>query len=325
MDEIQDFYSHINFFTTPDRISIRYGYWPCDKASVGVLVLLNGRSEFLEKYKEPISILNRKGFDVFSMDWRGQGLSSRLLPNHHKGHIDSFDSYLIDLKTMLDQFVFPETDGPVFFLAHSMGGHIALRYLLSLCKGAGLRHKRLKNTADHKKIKGCVLCSPMIDIHTEPFPVWMVKSLCRIMVKTGKADAYAIGSTDYIPGQQVYDGNRLTSDPIRFQDHVNAVIQNPELAVGGVTYGWLKAAYRSMAIVRKSVQEAKNIIPLCMVGAADDQIVSVKAQKWVCQNLKNCDFGLVAEARHEILKEADSIQARFWALFDRFINRLAGS
>ena len=39
----------------------------------GVCVLLNGQTEFIEKYDEVIGELQGRGFAVATLDWRGQG------------------------------------------------------------------------------------------------------------------------------------------------------------------------------------------------------------------------------------------------------------
>jgi lysophospholipase len=52
---------------------------------------------FPKKYTETIGELAARGFEVWSMDWRGQGAFDRALKNPHKGHIDQFESYIADL------------------------------------------------------------------------------------------------------------------------------------------------------------------------------------------------------------------------------------
>ena len=60
--------------------SLRAARFPAapDVPAQGVCVLLNGQTEFIEKYFEVIDELRGRGFSVATMDWRGQGDSSRL-------------------------------------------------------------------------------------------------------------------------------------------------------------------------------------------------------------------------------------------------------
>ena len=52
----------------------------------GTVVLSPGRTEPIEKYFELIGNFLARGWCVLAHDWRGQGLSARLLPDRLKGH-----------------------------------------------------------------------------------------------------------------------------------------------------------------------------------------------------------------------------------------------
>ncbi|HMG51290.1 MAG TPA: alpha/beta fold hydrolase, partial [Inquilinus sp.] len=76
--------------TTPDGARLRWGVWPEPEGRVrGTVLILNGRSEFIEKYRETAGELIARGFRVFGFDWRGQGLSSRTPVGDETGHYDS--------------------------------------------------------------------------------------------------------------------------------------------------------------------------------------------------------------------------------------------
>ena len=95
-------------FKTHDSLKLRYGYTELDlksKSSKGIVLLLHGRAEFIEKYLETIKLLVNKGFDVITFDWRGQGLSDREVSNRHKGYVNNFDDYISDLKLFFEVVV----------------------------------------------------------------------------------------------------------------------------------------------------------------------------------------------------------------------------
>src|SRR5580704_4448991 len=95
----------------------------------GTCVLLNGQTEFIEKYFEVIDELRGRGFAVASLDWRGQGGSGRLVPDAPlRVHIGDFADYDADLSAFMEKVVDPilPKGTPVIALAHSMGGHILL-------------------------------------------------------------------------------------------------------------------------------------------------------------------------------------------------------
>ncbi len=293
--------SGYKFMKTSENQQIRYGIWYShnDKKR-GSVILLNGRKEFMEKYAETILELNQRGFDVYSFDWRGQGLSSRMLTNRHKGFIKTYDIYLNDLDRFVSKIVRPGAAIPLIILSHSMGGHIALRFMHE--------HPELVDKA--------VLVSPMIDILTSPLPRWWVRLVAWGAIKADLDHAYIIGAGDYTA--EKFKDNRLTSDPKRFMDEHKAIVGNPGLALGGPTYGWLSATFESIDILTEPDFAKKITTPILIASAGRDRVVSNKAQKTLCSLLPDCRFAEITGARHEILKETDALRLIFWDAFDRF-------
>ncbi len=292
------------FFAADDGVSIRYGFWPGrQEGKAGTIILLNGRRDFMEKYDEITAELNQRDFNVYSMDWRGQGGSQRLLLNRHKGFIDSYDSYLNDLNCLVQHILTPRTVSPLIVLAHSMGAHVALRYL----------HDR-PGIVDR-----AIFVSPLIDITDSIIPRRILRFLTRLVVGMGMAKTYTLGSFDYSPADGHYtNNNRRTSDRKRFNIEPQAIAENPDLALGGVTYGWLDAMFSSTEPLTKSgfVDEIRT--PILIISAGADRVVSNKAQHAICAKIPDCTLKTIPGARHEILAETDSILSMFWKEFDEF-------
>jgi lysophospholipase len=78
----------------------------------GTVLVLTGRAEFLEKYKETIAELVAKGYAVASFDWRGQGGSGRFTGLLRQGHVARVDDYLADLTAVLDHLEQRRLPGP---------------------------------------------------------------------------------------------------------------------------------------------------------------------------------------------------------------------
>lgn len=297
----------LDYMTCPDGARIRYGIWPVSPSPrKAALLLLNGRTEFMEKYAETIGELNQRGFTVFSFDWRGQGLSSRALTNRHKGHVEDFSEYLGDLELFITRVVCPRSQGSIIAMAHSMGGHILLRYLHD----------------NPKRVDRAVLSAPMIDIATFPLPRFLVRWLARWGNRLGGGKHFAPGTGNWSLSQAKFPGNRLTSDRRRFMDEIRAVTQNPALALGGVTYGWLAASFRSIALLAAPGYPEAIETPVLMVSAGADRVVCNRAQKALSRRLPQCRYAAIAGSRHEMLKERDAIRAEFWALFDRVLFKI---
>lgn len=82
---------------TPLRVA-----WRRTAGSRAWVVVVSGRSEYIEKYQELARDLSRRKLSVCLYDHCGQGRSGRLLSDPQKGHIDSFDTYISDLDQVLD-------------------------------------------------------------------------------------------------------------------------------------------------------------------------------------------------------------------------------
>ena len=139
---------------TADDLLLRVVRWVPQGEPLGTVVVIQGRTEFIEKYFEVAGELLARGFVVVAMDWRGQGLSDRDLNDSRKGHVDDFAFFERDLDALHQQvlqFLCPE---PWFALGHSMGGAILLA----------------QARAGRSPFARMVLTAPMIDIAGLRFP-----------------------------------------------------------------------------------------------------------------------------------------------------------
>lgn len=284
-------------------IFLRFGYWKSfRKQKKGTVGLLGGRTEFLEKYFETIGQLNQRGFDVLSFDWRGQGLSSRLLKNRRKGYIKSYNDYVDDLSCFVKKVFTVNTDRPYILIGHSMGGHIAVRYL-----------------HDHKNIfDSVILMSPMIDIRTFPVPKKVLQTFTRILVRAGYDKVYIAGNDRLMDNK--FKGNFLTSDMIRFEKARKFTLDNPKIAVGGVTAGWLNAAFDSIDLINQPGYVETISTPIWILSAEKDRVVCNMAQRRLCKRLPNCRLVKVCDSRHEIVQEKNDVQKKFWNIFEQFLD-----
>src|ERR1700756_574954 len=112
---------------TPDGVSLRFARWEPPPGRKGTVCLFQGRSEFIEKYFETVRDLRARGFAVATLDWRGQGLSERLLGDRHKGYVRDFAEYDSDLETLMREIVLPDCPPPLFALGHSTGATVLIR------------------------------------------------------------------------------------------------------------------------------------------------------------------------------------------------------
>jgi lysophospholipase len=268
----------------------------------GVCVLLNGQTEFIEKYFEVIDELRRRGFAVATMDWRGQGGSQRFLgSDSRKGYVRDFAEYDADLAAFMDRIVAPMGDARPIALAHSMGGHNLLRTLVR------------KPDAFAK----AVLTAPMVAVSFRGYAAWTVRLVTALQNRLGRGQDWVWGMEGRDPHSMTFARQMVTSDEARFQRTQEILRAHPELRLAGATWAWLGAALRSMAWLK--TQAAKITTPLLVIGAGADRIVLTAQTRAFTARLPNARYIEIAGAGHEMLMERDVFRAQWWQAFDAFI------
>lgn len=264
----------------------------------GTVIVSPGRTEPIEKYFELIGNLLARGWCVLAHDWRGQGLSARLLPDRLKGHARAVEEFLDDYARLLDAF---ETRAPKPWIAlgHSMG---AVLNLLSLEGG-------------ETRISAALLSSPMLRIKTGKRSLWSVKLAVRWNIRHGKAGDYVLDDPDD-PFDHTFEKDALTSDETRYELWRQQLYACPHLAVGGPTWGWLAFGLDAgeRALKPKALKSVR--IPVAIVQAGDDDRVWKQTSRWAAKRLGRGRYVEIAGARHEVIMETDELRGRFLEEFD---------
>jgi len=268
-----------------------------------ICVLLNGQTEFIEKYFEVIDDLRGRGFAVATMDWRGQGRSARALSDARKVHVADFGEYDEDLDTLLREIVAPLAKRLPIGLAHSMGGHNLLRTL----------HARPDAFAC------AVLCAPMIAISTRGQPAWLARAVTASMALRGRSSGWVWGMAGRDPLKLLFSDQVVTSDAQRWQRTKDLLIDNPDLCLAGPTWGWLEAAFRSMREMGSHRYAAAITTPTLIVGAGHDRVCISRAARRFAERMASGRYVEVEGAEHEILMEQDRFRTQFWREFDTFV------
>ena len=262
----------------------------------GTAILSTGRTEFIEKYAEVIGELMARGFTVLTHDWRGQGLSDRLILGEPlKGHARGVDPFLDDLARVVAGHQ-AELPRPWIAVGHSMGGALTL---------AAVAEGRLR-------VDALVLSAPMIAVCTGATPLWLAGLAAGLLARMGRTRAYAQAPSE--PLDDPFDGNPLTHDRRRWERTQALLLDHPELRLGQVTWGWVVFAFALAARLRRSASRLPA--PLWIVAAGDDRLVETAAAKAYCARVPDARWEAVPGALHEILMESDPIRAVFWAAFD---------
>lgn len=286
---------------TSDGIDLRVARWASTGANRGTVCVFQGRTEFIEKYFETVNELRKRGFAVATLDWRGQGHSSRQLPDGRKGYVKSLAEFETDVDAFMQQVVIPNCPPPYFALAHSMGGAALVRVAHS----------------GKQKFERYVLSSPMIDLHGLPGSC-IGRAVARTKRFFGQDDQYVLGGPVDGP-RDLFKDNNLTYDQARFDRNEAIVAKDPSLEIGRPTVAWVNAAYDSFDEFKAANYAKKITQPMLIVGAGDDTIVSTEANQRFAERLPAGKRRVIDKSRHEIPQETDRVRGEFWAEFDAFI------
>jgi lysophospholipase len=270
---------------------------------VGTVVLSTGRTEFIEKYAEVVGELLQRRFTVLIHDWRGQGLSARLLPDALKGHADRFHDLVDDYRVMLDHYE-AHLPRPWIDLSHSMGGCLVL---LALARG-------------ERRFSASLQTAPMLGITVQRNP--FLRMAVWAMAHGGFANRYALGAADD-PYAAAFETDRLTHDPVRYARTQKLILEHPDLALGGVTWGWVESAFEAIGWLRRAPEVTRVAIPITMLSAALEGLVDNDGQRFIAGRLPHCRLVEIPDAFHEIMMETDDIRAVFWREFEALVRSIS--
>jgi len=288
---------------TDDGLKLRFARWEATvKPTHGTVILIHGRSEFIERTYETVGDLRKRGFGVLTFDWRGQGGSDRLLENPRRGYIDDFNDYTTDMDAIMREVALPDCKAPFYIFAHSTGALISL-----------LAAPKLSN-----RIQRMVLAAPFLGLGKQPVSAPLVKILAGTLCMFGLGEIYMTGGPN--PGdKQKLEDSIHTSDPERFERNRQLITDFPELTIGGPTAAWVYASCRTMEDV-SDMDFCKQIgIPSLLVCAGNDQVVSNRSIEALSRKLRSGKCLTIDGAKHELLQERDVFREQLLAAFDSFI------
>ncbi|MCB1463369.1 MAG: alpha/beta hydrolase [Nitratireductor sp.] len=289
---------------TRDGITLRYAHWRTARPPAkGTVIILHGRTEFIEKYYETIQDLREAGYEALTFDWRGQGGSDRLLANPRRGHVESFDQYVMDLDTILKEIALPDCRGPLFILAHSTGGLVALTAAPAL----GNRIERM------------VLTSPLIGFGEFGLSSGTLRFVTGLMCTAGLGSIPFSRKSSNADALRDFASNQVTSDTKRFTRNSEFLIEHDELAIDGPTAGWLFAAGQAMRRIHDPDFIASISVPTLLISAGSDTVVSNRAIEDYGKRLRSGRAVQVAGSKHEILQERDVLREQAMAAIKAFL------
>ena len=293
-----------HFFNLNGDNKLRVAFWNLS-SSKGTIFLQSGRTEFIEKYYEVISEFIDRGYAVAMMDWRGQGLSSRVSKNIRIGHIDNFKTFDDDFIKIVEECFKKRCPTPFIGFGHSMGGCLLASYFIS----------------EKNVLEKCILCAPMVSVRANAMSRRIVKLL-------GLLDNIGYGSFpmqkpswDSEDGwiEEPFEDNALTTDRERFERSFKFLKKCPELGVKGITVGWLKHALNRTNQFKKIQWNIAIKRPLLLLDATEDKLVNSHLNKELLGQSDLVEIKSL-KSQHEIMMETDEIRDEAWKSIDNLLN-----
>lgn len=267
------------------------------------MVVSPGRTEPIEKYFETAADLNGRGWTVVAHDWRGQGLSARLLPDPTPGHAIGYRDFLTDYRALLDAFA-ARLPQPWIGLGHSMGGCLTL---LALAEG-------------ERRLAAAILSAPMLGLSTGRVPLWAARIMARGQRLAGRGARLAAAAE---AEPQSFAANILTHDAERFARNEALLAAAPQLGLGAPTWGWVDFAFDAISRLQRGPAVRRIGVPVTFVLAGEEKLVDNGGARMVAARLPNARLVEIPGAYHELLQETDPVRAAFFAEFDRLAAGLA--
>ena len=256
---------NISSFTGQNGLDIFFRHLPAENEKAQ-LVIAHGLGEHSGRYVNIFNRLVPAGFSTWALDFRGHGRSPG-----KRGHIDAFDQYVLDLKSLIEQArQSSPANKKVFLLGHSMGGLIALNYT-----------ERFSETID-----GLVASSPGLGL--------------TVQVPAVKAFMGKVMSSVW-PGLSMgneLDASKISHDP----DVVNAYLDDP-LVHDRVTARFFTEFMSAMAETNTNATQIN--VPILMQVAGDDHLTDAQAARSFFERLGVSDKTLhfYDKLYHEVYNE----------------------
>jgi len=248
-----------------------------------IVIIAHGLGEHSGRYNNLIEKMSSKNISFYAIDHSGHGNSDGI-----KGHIDSFNDYIKDLKLFLNLIRDRVEKVPVFLLGHSMGGVIACRFAIN----------------HPGEIEGLILSSAAFTTEEviSPFKQKLVRVLSKYMPKY--SDSNGLDAQDISSDEDTIDA--YENDPL-VHDRISARL-----------YTELKSA------AKDCLNRAYDLrIPLLIFHGKGDKIVSFKgSQKFYNDSpSRDKELKLFDDLRHETMNETKSERAKVLSLVSGWITK----
>jgi alpha-beta hydrolase superfamily lysophospholipase len=252
-----------------DRTEIYQQSWqPADRPIQAIVAIVHGYAEHSNRYIHVATNLAAQGFAVYSFDLRGHGKSGG-----NRCFVNSFSDYLTDLDRFLTEIRQHHPQRELFLLGHSLGGAIALRYVLDY----------------QTSLQGLILSAPFLGSRAENTPAPVVASIQLLSQFLPK-----------LPSVRV-DSSQISSDPAIVQAYRTDPLVNTA-----------KMPLRTLAEIFRNIHQIQHRqhaieLPILIMHGTADGLAHVSHSESLAAGVQSTDktLKLYPGLYHEIFNEPD--------------------
>lgn len=276
-----DTISHNGYLKAMDGIKLHYIYYltPIPKGSI---IISHGFSETAEKYKELIYYCLQAHYNVFFIEHRGHGFSDHTPLGQIVVDVKDFDYYVSDFRQFMTQVVLPNNqDLPLHLYGHSMGGAIALNFLEE--------YPNLFHSA--------VLSSPMLEINTQSFPLFISHFLGN--TPSILAQATCLFVSPHSPSESP------SGSLARCHYYMHTNTHYFPLHSLGFSPRWIKSALLTVQKINTPDAYKKLTMPLLIFEAQQDSLVANQPLACLLEYAPCATLVSLPSAKHELYNMSD--------------------
>ncbi len=248
--------------STKDNLMLFVQTWRPEKYQKLVL-LVHGLGEHSTRYSHWAEYFNEKDYAFMSFDLRGHGLS-----DGKRGHIPSYKMMMSDLDLIFKKAreLFP--DIPVLFYGHSMGGNLAINYVLR----------------NNPQIERLIITSPWLKLHFTPSKIAV--TLAKIV-------------NSFYP--EFSQSSNLNAEHLSHDKYVVEEYREDQLVHNRIT---ARAFIEVAGAGEWALKNAEKLtVPALLMHGTADKITSWQATKQWAQDTSKTTFKSWPDAYHELHNE----------------------
>lgn len=297
-------------FTAADGVTMRYGHARpphlSDAEIKGTVIMTTGYGDYIESYYDTIHEYLGRGYDVWIMDWAGQGGSGRRAAGALAEKAFGVADHVAHLHQFRHQIVAPQAlaGKPTILSSHSLGGQIGLNYM----------HLYPKD------FDAAVLAAPLIDFGLSGFARALLSGIFKSASAMGWRDAAIKGGRAGIQKQAVAERKKMRpGEPVRVDLHRTFFALAKPLGAQDPSVALIDSLFDSTTRMNEEVVLRNLDTPVLLGVAGKDHIVNNKAIERAAALLPDARVIAMDDATHGIWQDKPAVQNTWWAAVDGFL------